>query len=145
MPAVQGFSTKESAMNVKTWRVGALAGLFLLAVLCSARAQDKVTDGGKAEKFKGKAFTLKEGAKAKISLTFPEGKEATVTVKSDKKTDVNLFIYDEEGKEVAKDDSPGPDCEIKFTAKKAGKYILEVVNLGKGGNKSHLKVSFKKK
>jgi hypothetical protein len=138
-------------MNAKCWRVCAVAVLFLLAVLCSsssisARAEDdKPKDEGKAEKFKGKTFELKEKEKAKIILSFPEGKTFMVTVKSKKKSDVNLFIYDADGKQVEKDDSPGPDCEIKFTPKKAGKYTLEVVNLGKGGNSSTLKVAGAKK
>jgi hypothetical protein len=39
-------------------------------------------------------------------------------------------------KEVAKDDSPGPSCDIAFTPKKAGKCILELRNLGKEENTS---------
>jgi hypothetical protein len=123
--------------------VAAVALLFALAVVCSTWAGDKVIDGGKAEKFKGKTFELKAKGKAKISLTFP-GRTAMITVRSEKQSDVNLFIYDEDNKVVAKDDSPGPDCDIKFKPKKAGKYILEVVNQGPGDNKSTLKVGFGK-
>jgi hypothetical protein len=132
-------------MNGKSWRVYAVAALFALVVLCSARAgDDKPKDEGKAEEFKGKKFELKDKGKARIILSFPADKPALVTVKSEKKTDVNLFIYTVKGKKpIEKDDSPGPDCEIKFTPKKAGKYVLEVVNLGKGANTSTLKVEFK--
>ena len=56
----------------------------------------------------------------------------------------HLFVYDAAKKVVAKDESPGPSCDIKFTAKEAGKYTLEVVNLGPGDNKSTLKVEFAK-
>jgi hypothetical protein len=134
-------------MDGKSWRVCALAGLFLLAVLCSTRAEDddKVPDGGKVEKFKGKTFDLKEKGKAKITLTFPAGREVRLTIKSKKKTDVNLFVYNAAGKEVAKDDSEGPSCDLKYTSKKGGKYTIEVVNLGPGGNSSTLKASVAKK
>jgi hypothetical protein len=132
-------------MDGKSWRVGALAAAFLLVALCGARAQDKAVDGGKAEKFKGKDFKLKAKGSAKIVLSFPEGKTATLTVRSKKDTDINLFVYDSEGKEVAKDDSPGPNCDIEFKPAKAGKYTLEIKNLGKEANTSTLKVSFGKK
>jgi hypothetical protein len=66
-------------------------------------------------------------------------------VKSVKKSDVNLFIYDAKKKLVAKDDSPGPDCEVSFTPKKDGELTLVVRNLGPGKNRSTLKVKVSKK
>jgi hypothetical protein len=132
-------------MNGKSWRVLLLAALVALLLLSGSRAQDgKVPDEGMAEKFKGKTFELKEKGKAAIRLAFPAGKKAWVTVKSEKETDINLFVYDADKKLVAKDDSPGPSCELSFTPKEAGKYVLEVRNLGPGANRSTLKVGFKK-
>jgi hypothetical protein len=134
-------------MNGKTWHGYALTGLFALVALGFARAEDdKKKDEGKAEEFKGKTFDLKEKGKAAVSLAFPAGREATVTVRSEKKTtDVHLFVYDAAGKEVAKDDSPGPSCDLKFTPKGDGKYTLEVRNLGPGDNQCTLKVQIAKK
>ncbi|HYT91043.1 MAG TPA: hypothetical protein VEL76_20190 [Gemmataceae bacterium] len=132
-------------MDGKSWRVGLLAILCTLLVLCRTGAQDgKATDEGKAEEFKGKTFDLKEKGKAAIILTFPADKKVLVTVRSEKKSDVNLFVYDAAKKVVAKDDSPGPDCDLTFTPKEAGKLTLVVVNLGPGENRSTLKVSFGK-
>ena len=127
-------------MNGKNWRVWALAGVFTLVVLCAARAED----AGKAEDFKGKAYDVKEKGAVAITLAFPAGKKAHLTVKSEKKSDVNLFVYDEAKKEVAKDDSPGPDCDVNFTPKEAGKYTIVLRNLGPGDNKSTLKVELAK-
>jgi len=136
-------------MCCKTSRVYALTGLFALFALVAlgfARVEDdKKADDGKAEEFKGKTFDLKEKGQAAVTLTFPAGKEASVTVRSEKKTDVHLFVFDAAGKEVAKDDSPGPSCDLKFTPKEAGKYTLEVRNLGPGDNQSTLKVELGKK
>jgi hypothetical protein len=133
-------------MDGKRWRLGALAALFAFVVVCVTRAEDdKATDEGKAEEFKGKTFDLKAKGRAKVALTFPAGKKASVSVRSEKETDVNLFVYDEAKKVVAKDDSPGPSCDVTFTPKKAGKYTLELVNLGPGSNRSTLKVAFGKK
>ena len=128
----------------KVWRVGSLVAVFVLASLGGARAGDKVIDGGSAKKFKGRTFELKENGKVAIALAFPAGQKATITVRSEKKTDINLFVYDADKKEVAKDDSPGPSCDIEFAPKKGGKYTLEIVNKGPGENKSTLKVSFAK-
>ena len=81
---------------------------------------------------------------AAIVLTCPTGKEVVATTKGEKETDVHLFIYDEDKKEVGKDTSPGPKCEIKFTPAKAGKYKLLVRNLGPGANKVTLEVKVAK-
>ena len=132
-------------MNVKLWRVLVLAALCAMLALNGAatRADDKPTDEGKAEDFKGKTYDVKEKGKVAIVLAFPSGKEALITIKSESKSDVNLYVLDDAGKEVAKDDSPGPDCEIKFKPKVSGKYTLEIRNLGPGDNKSALKVALK--
>jgi pre-peptidase len=127
------------------WRCLPAAVITLGVLLGGARADDKTTaDGGKAEAFKGKTFDLKAKGKATITLEFPAGKPASVTVRSENKTDVHLYVYDANQKVVAKDDSPGPSCDLTFTPKVAGKYTLEVSNLGPGENRSTLKVSFGK-
>ena len=133
-------------MDGKCWRVGgALAALLALVLLCGTRAEDaKEKDAGKAEDFKGKTFDLKEKGKASVTLAFPAGRKATVTVKSKEKSDVNLYVYDAAKKVVAKDESPGPDCDVSFTPKEAGKYTLEVVNKGPGANSSTLTVKLAK-
>jgi hypothetical protein len=125
-----------SGMNVRVWT---LAFLFVFGALCVARAEEEAKEM-KAEEFKGKTFSLKEKGKGHVTLTFPAGKKATVTVKSTKETDVNLYVYGADKKVVEKDVSPGPSCMLSFTPKEAGKYTLEVVNLGPGANKSTLKV-----
>jgi hypothetical protein len=129
-------------MNRTIWRVGLAAALVGLLVLSGIQAGDgKPTDEGKAENFKDKSFDLKEKGEASILLAFTSGQQAKVTVTSTKKSDINLFVYDSGKKLVAKDDSPGADCELSFTAKEDGKLMLVVRNLGPGENRSTLKVS----
>jgi hypothetical protein len=131
-------------MNGKVWRLSVAATLCGFVIIYGIRAaEDKPSDEGKAEDFKGKTFEIKEKGSASIILSFASGKKATITVKSSAKSDVNLFIFDDAKKVVAKDDSEGPDCEIAFTPKVSGKYTLEIRNLGPGDNKSTLKVAFK--
>jgi hypothetical protein len=100
-----------------------------------------IADEGKLEAFKGKKLALKEKGEASFTLSVPAGKEVTVTVASEKKSDVNLFVYDAAKKEIAKDVSPGPDCKITFTPKEAGKITVLVRNLGPGENSSTVKAS----
>jgi hypothetical protein len=116
-----------------------------LVLLTSGVSAQDAKDGGKAEEFKDKAFDIKEKGKAAITLTFPADKEATITVRSKKQTDVHLFILDADKKVLAKDDSPGSSCDLKFTPKKAGPYVLEIRNLGPGDNSCTLKVEYGKK
>jgi len=61
--------------------------------------------------------TLKDKGAFAILLELPAGKEVTATTKGTKQTDVHLFVYDADKKEVGKDTSPGPICEVKFTPK----------------------------
>ena len=132
-------------MARKIWQASGLAALFALAVLCSVRAEDvKPTDEGKGADFKGKAVEIKEKGEVAILLSFTAGKEVVATTKGDKETDVHLFVYGEDGKEVGKDTSPGPKCEVKFKPAQDGKYKLLVRNLGPGANKVTLEVKISK-
>jgi hypothetical protein len=131
-----------------SWKIawtGALAGMFMLAAIGGGRADEvKPTDEGKVADFKGKTFDLKVKGEAAILLTCPAGVEFTATTKGEKETDVHLFVYGPDKKEVGKDTSPGPKCEVKFTPAKAGKYKLVVQNLGPGANKVTLEVKVPK-
>ena len=132
-------------MAMKTWRGCVLTALFGLMVVCGAPAQDtKPTDEGKAEEFKGKTFDIKEKGEVAILLAFPAGKKATITLRSEKKTDVHLFVYDANKKVVAKDDSPGPNCDVDLMPKMDEKFTLVIRNLGPGANRVPLKVEVAK-
>jgi hypothetical protein len=139
LPAA-GANKKENIMVRKNWQVSALTALFALVVLCGVRAEDtKPTDEGKGVDFKGKTVEMKDKSEFAILLEFSAGKEVTATTKGAKETDVHLFVFDEDKKEVGKDTSPGPKCEVKFKPTKDGKYKLLVSNSG-GTNKVTLEV-----
>jgi hypothetical protein len=132
-------------MSIRKLWLPAFAVLGALLALSLLRAADpKPMDEGTADEYKGKSYDLDEKAKVDVVLAFPAGKEATITVHGEKKTDVHLFVLDADGKQVAKDDSPGPDCEVKLTPKAAGKYTLEIQNLGPGATSAALKVAYAK-
>jgi hypothetical protein len=125
-------------MNWKIRQVIVLVALFMLAVLCSVRAEVP-TDEGKGDDFKGKTVEMTDKETFAILLEFPAGKEVTATTKGDKETDVHLFVYDAHQTEIGKDTSPGPKCEVKFTPANDGKYMLLVRNSG-GPNRVTLEV-----
>jgi hypothetical protein len=103
-----------------------------------------ISDEGKLEEFKGKKLDLKEKGMAGFTLALEAGKKVSISVSSEKKSDINLFVYDAAKKEVAKDDSPGPDCQLTFTPKEAGKFMVVVRNLGPGANTSTVKAGLAK-
>lgn len=126
-----GASKKENVMDWKNWKMNALTTLLTLAALCGAPAGEvKPTDEGKGADFKGKTVEMKDKGEFAILLVFSAGKEVTATTKGDKETDVHLFVYDSNQKEIGKDTSPGPKCEVRFTPAKDGKYKLLVRNSG---------------
>jgi hypothetical protein len=122
-------------MMWKKRQVSVLAALFALALLCTARADEtKATDEGEAAQFKGKTVEMKDKGEFAVILACSAGKEVTVTTKGEKETDVHLFVYDPNNKEVGKDVSPGPKCEVKFTPAEDGKFKLLVRNAGGANN-----------
>jgi hypothetical protein len=131
-------------MTRKIGGVCALATLIAVVALGGSRADVIVADGVKAGEYKGAGIDLKEGEKGTLKLSFKAGKKVTVTVKSEKKSDVNLMVYDADKKEIAKDDSPGPDCKLTFTPEKDGELTIVVLNKGPGANRSTVKVDIAK-
>jgi hypothetical protein len=127
-------------MKVKNWVACVLVVACAMVASGAAVAQDdRPIDGGKGSAFKSKAYEMKEKGEVAVLLTFAAGKEVTVTTNGEKQTDVHLFIHNGD-KEVGKDTSPGPKCEVKFTPKKAGTFKLLVKNNGPGANKVTLAV-----
>ncbi len=124
-------------MKVKNWVV------FVVAVACAIAAPGVVValDGTptSASVSKRMVFEIKEKSEVAVLLPFAAG-DVTATTSGDKQTDVHLFIYDGDNKEVGKDTSPGPTCEVKFTPTKKETFKLLVKNEGPGPNKVTLDV-----
>jgi uncharacterized cupredoxin-like copper-binding protein len=114
-----------------------------IATLCPAQENTKPTDLGKGMAFKGKKIEMKDKGEAAYLLSFKSGKEFEATTDATKNTDVNLFVYDEAGTQVGKDDSPGPKCSVKVTPDKDGKYKFVITNAG-GDNTVTFKVKVAK-
>jgi hypothetical protein len=134
-------SPKEIRMKVQNWVACVLAVACAMVASGAAVARDdEPTDEGNGSAFKSKAYEMKEKGEVAILLMFEAGKAVTVTTNADNNTDVHMFIYDGDKKEIGKDTSPGPKCDVKFTPKKDGKFKLLVKNNGPGANKVKLEV-----
>ena len=106
-----------------------MAVMFAGATLCPA--QDvKPKDLGKVAAFHGKKIEMKDKGEVAYLLSFTAGKEFDATTDGLNNTDVHLFVYDSSGAEVAKDDSPGPNCSVKVTPEKDGQYKFVIKNAG---------------
>ena len=117
------------------------ATVFPLGTLCTAGEQVPATNLGNAAEFKGKTTEMKDKGEVAYVLSFKAGKDFEATTDGPKNTDVNLFVYDDAGKEVGKDVSPGPKCSVKVTPTKDGNYKFVITNAG-GENTVIFKVEF---
>src|SRR5262245_10320341 len=121
----------------KGWRLapstGVLFGVVLGLSLTAgqpARAQGKKAGAGAA------AFDIPDKGTKSFFITFEAGKPAEITVKSEKETDVDLYVIDEAGKLAGKDDEVSKDCKVTFTPARTQTYLVSVLNLGPGANRS---------
>jgi hypothetical protein len=137
-----GPTLEEVPMKSITRLVTAAAVVFAVTTLCPAR-DVKPTDLGKGAQFKGKKIEMKDKSEVAYVMSFAAGKEFEATADGTKNTDVNLYVYDAAGKEVGKDDSPGPKCSVKVTPATDGKYKFVLKNTG-GNNTVTFKVKVAK-
>jgi len=130
---------EEAEMKSIIRLVTAAAVIFALTALRPAH-DVKPTDLGKGTEFEGKKIEMKDKGEVAYFLSFTAGKEFEATTDGTKNTDVNLYVYDQAGKQVAKDDSPGPKSSVKVTPDKDGKYRFVITNSG-GENTVTFKVT----
>jgi hypothetical protein len=64
-------------------------------------------------------------------ILFQAGEVAEVFVSGDGDTDLDLYIYDENGNFIAKDDDYSDDCFVRFFPKWTGSFKIKVVNRGR--------------
>ena len=104
--------------------------VFVLATLSIAREHSNSTTLGNGADFKGKTIEMKDKGEVAYVLSFKAGKEFEAITDATKNTDVNLYVYNKAGKQVGKDDSPGPKSSVKVTPPKDGKYKFVIKNTG---------------
>ncbi|MCI0681265.1 MAG: hypothetical protein L0Y71_04105 [Gemmataceae bacterium] len=104
-----------------------------------------LTHTGKEEKIdfgklaQTKPFNIAENGRHTIDVKLAEGKWAAAWVTGQKATDVDVYVFDPDGNEIAKDEHLSKDCFVSFMPKAAGVYRIEVRNLGEGDNTCTMK------
>jgi hypothetical protein len=73
-------------------------------------------------------------------VTFRADEAAMVLVSGDGDTDLDLYVYDENGNLIANDIDATDDCVVSFTPKWTGSFRIEVKNLGSVYNEYSISV-----
>jgi hypothetical protein len=63
-------------------------------------------------------------------LSFIAGEQATVDVKGDGDTDLDLYVYDSSDNLITKDEDYTDHCVVKWTPKWTGKFTIKIKNRG---------------
>jgi len=79
-----------------------------------------------------KSGTYKVGARSYNSfvIKFWANERASVVVSGDGDTDLDLYVYDESGNLIDKDDDYSDDCIVNFFPRWTGRFTIKVVNRG---------------
>ena len=74
----------------------------------------------------------------RYTIVFRSGEAARVFVKGDGDTDLDLYVYDENGNLIGEDTDSTDTCLVRFRPKWTGKFIIRVVNRGNVYNRYRL-------
>jgi len=64
-------------------------------------------------------------------LSYEKNDEACICISGYEKTVLNLYVYDEYGSLIAKDESPNCECEVSWVSQEQGEFKIELKNQGK--------------
>ena len=65
------------------------------------------------------------------NMSFRGGENATVIVSGDGDTDLDLYVYDNNGNLIAYDNDGTDDCVVSFTPRWTGNFKIKIKNLGR--------------
>ena len=110
-------------MNAKK-TIAAIA-LFAFTALFTPAVNAGPTTGTELAKASVKAHPIDV-----YTLTFRAGERACILVSGDGDTDLDLYVYDENGNLVASDTDSGDKCAAVWTPRWTGRFTIKVKNLG---------------
>lgn len=105
----------------------------LTALLDAEAAKAKSSAGGTLGSTRGAIYhrdSVNARAWDDYTISFYGGEVARVGVVGDGDTDVDLYVYDENGHLIAKDDDRTAECVVQFTPRWTGPFRVRVVNNG---------------
>lgn len=82
--------------------------------------------------------TVRAGATDVYSIVFEGGRIARIGVDGDNDTDLDCYLYDENGNAVRRDADYSDTCLLQWTPRWTGKYTLRIKNRGRVYNRYYL-------
>jgi hypothetical protein len=70
-----------------------------------------------------------------FTLTFRGGEDAVVAIDGDNTSDLDLYVYDENGNLIGADTDGSDLCVVRFHPRWTGPFRIEVRNMGRNGNR----------
>ena len=105
----------------------------MLALLDAEAGKAKASAAGTLGSTRG-AITHRDRVSARayddFVVNFYGGEVARVAIVGDGDTDMDLYIYDQNGHEITRTSGPGSNCLVQFVPRWTGPFRVRVVNLG---------------
>jgi hypothetical protein len=103
---------------------------FILAALAAVMGASGVGFAGAAGGPKASTTRVNARATDVYTIKFNGGESARITVAGDGDTDLDLYVYDENGNLITKDDDNTDYCVVSWTPRWTGPFTVRVVNRG---------------
>ena len=125
-----GISVKQLIADAKEYA----AGDETLLVLADKVKTDGNTTRGAVGGPKSGATVVYGGSTDTYTIYFKSGIPAEVAVSGNGATDLDLYVYDQNGNLITGDDDYSDDCYVCWTPAWTGKFFIKVVNRGRYNN-----------
>jgi len=66
-----------------------------------------------------------------FTMDLVRGEVTEIGIVGDRDTDLDLYVYDLDGRVLSYDEGPTDRCYVRWTAPYTGRYVVKVVNLGR--------------
>ena len=103
----------------------------LLALVQDAKSATRGAVGGPIRR----TDTVNANCTDTWTINFRGGQPAYVVVSGDGDTDLDLYIYDENGNFITSDTDSSDDCVVSFNPRWTGKFYIKIKNLGRVYNR----------
>ncbi len=106
----------------------------LFAVACLVLAQAVMSKPASADPVGGPTChtdRVDAGSTDQYTTKFLGGQSAAVTVSGDYDTDLDLYVYDENGNLIGSDEDNTDQCVVRFQPKWTGPFTVRIVNRGR--------------
>ncbi len=103
---------------------------FAIAALIALTATPFFASAGAVGGTKSTTETVKADGADRYEIYFRGDEPARVILKGDGDTDLDLYVYDENGNQVASDTDASDTCVATWCPKWTGKFTIRVVNRG---------------